>query len=275
MSVINLVCLDTSVIRNIIDTSNFSKEFEEIKKKRNVKFRIAETAFAEILSDLFDKSISFTDWREKKNLINVFLDSSCPIQEQGYNLSVAMDTFKKPKKRFTFYKKKYWVKLWKHISSARNEKQLAMTLIYYHEHQPYKLKIQENLIEPAFEDNRRDWYKYFDDVKGLVNKNTSLETIIDVFSNEFSKDYNLEKMMDFVNALASYTYKFLSDKDFNPYSKKRRNDSIDFSFIQILAKPAIFCTSDKKFYNFIQNASAPNRSNLMSPDEVINYYNSN
>lgn len=272
MGKINLVCLDTSIIKNILyDDGDIAKEFEKIKNEQKVRFRVAETTYAEILADLIDKSIPFEVWNSKIDLLNSFIDQDRPIQEQGYNLSVSMKSFKIEKPFKTLYKREYWVKVWKHITTSKNIDSLTTTIVYYHEHKPYQIRIKEDLIEPAFDDSRREWYKYYEDVKRLA-KNETLKEIIEIFSHEFEQDYNLEKMGDFIHVLSNYTFKFKSDKNFNPYSDKRRNDSIDFSFIQLLAMPAIFCTNDKKFYNFVQNTDAPNKANLMLGEDVIKYF---
>lgn len=273
MSKHELVCLDTSVIRDIIDgVISLSSDFELIKKDFKIKFRIAETSYAEILSDLFDSSITFSEWRTKKVLINNFLDSECPIQEQGYNLSVDMETFKEKKERNTYYKKAYWVKIWEHIYDAKNENDLKKPLIYFHEHKRYIIRIKEDLIDPAFQAIRDNWYDYFDKVRNSVNDKTSISDILNVFIYEFSKIYEISKMMDFISVLARYTHLYIKDKKFNPYSTKRRNDSIDFSFLQLLAKPAIFCTADDKFYRFVQASDSPNKSNIMKLEDVIKYF---
>lgn len=271
---IKLVCLDTSVLRNIIDKSpDISNEFRAIKDNFNVKFRIAETAFAEILDDLFDGTINFSDWESGVIKFDSFIDKNHPVQEQGYNLAVEMKIFNEKKKKLPLYSSKYWVKIWNHITNAKSLNDLQKHIIFYINRKPYKLKIEGDLIEPALDDSRKDWYKFFEDVKAIATADTTIEEIETEFSNGFSEFYNVEKMVDFTKVLARYAYIAISNPDFNPYSKKRKNDSIDFSFIQLLAKPAIFCTSDLKFQKFVVDSNAPNKENIKTPSEVINYYN--
>lgn len=273
MDIIKNVFLDTSVIKNILyEENDYCERFTEIKKKSKVKFRIAETAYAEILADLLESSITIEQWLKKKDEIYSFLDENCPMQEQGYNLSVDMDTFLEKKERNTLFSKKYWKTCWDAIYKIKKIEDITKTIIFHHNHKPCNIKVKEDLIAKAFDESRDEWYQYFTDVKELVNPETKIEEIREIFCEEFGKRYNIEKMKDFVYALAKYTYLHVEDKKFNPYSKKRRNDCIDFSFLQLLAKPAIFCTSDEKFQKFTQQAELPNKSNVMSPQQVFEYY---
>lgn len=270
---IKQICLDTSVIRHIIDDYNdVSGDFERIKQTFKVKFRISETAYAEILADLADGSISPTLWAGKRDRLKRFLDLQCPIQEQGHNLSVDMNIFKIPKHKSNFYNKRYWQKSWWHLYSITSSKDLTRPFIYFHKHKPYKLGVKEKLIEPAFDDTRKEWYKYFTDVKPLLRKGMSQDEIATTFENAFSKEYDITKIIDFIKVLSRYTFLLLDDKNFNPYSKNRKNDSIDFSFIQLLSKPVFFCTGDTTFQKFVIASDAPNKDNVKTPQQIIDYY---
>jgi len=279
MTLIKNVCLDTCAIRKIIHENNdFPKLFSEISERHHVNFKIAETAWAEIIQDFYNGSIKLEEWKNKRDNINNFLYKDCPIQEQGYNLSIEMKTFIVPKKRKGKFNNNYWKKCWKIIYTLNDLKDLNKKHIYCYNHKPYKIQIKLEVIEKVFKESRDEWNEYFKNVKSLNldESHYKEKDILKNFKNEFSKDYNLGKMADFIHVLSRYTYLSLVKKTpYNPESKKRKNDSIDFSFLQLLSKPAIFCSEDKNFRTLVHQSSAPNAYNVKSIQELINYYNNN
>lgn len=273
MGKIKNVCLDTTAIRNIIhEEKDYPEILKEIVDKFKVKFKIAETAWAELVQDFYDNTIKIDEWKKVKDKINDFLFLDCPIQEQGYNLSVDMDTFKKKKERVGFYNKEYWKKCWQLLYQINSSDDLKKRFFYYHEHKPYTIKIHPELIKDIFENNRMEWYGYFDLVKKTAEPGSKFGKIIEIFTGEFEKDYNVDKMIDVIHALSWFTYLYLQKTPYNPKSDKRRNDSIDFTFLQILSKPAIFCTEDGKFQTLIKESKAPNADNVKKIQELIDYY---
>lgn len=279
MTLIKNVCLDTCAIRNIIhENKDVPKLFRKISERHHVKFKIAETALAEIIQDFYDGSINLKDWKNKRDNINNFLYQDCPIQEQGYNLSIEMETFIVSKTRKGEFNNNYWKKCWKIICTLDDLEDLNKEYHYYYNHNPYKIQINPEVIEKVFKESRDEWIEYFKNVKSLNldESHNKEKDILKIFKNEFSKDYNIDKMADFIHALSHYTYLSLVKKTpYNPESKKRKNDSIDFSFLQLLSKPAIFCSEDKNFRTLVHQSSAPNAFNVKSIQELINYYNNN
>lgn len=268
------VCLDTSVIRNFIHFKNeYPESFRLIADKYNVRFKIAEIAWVEILDDLFNESIKISDWKNICFGINSFLYKECPIQEMGYNLSIEMKVHKEYKEKIEKYNFDYWRKCWLLLMDLNRKNDLKKRIFYYSNSGPASIKIYPQKIKYIIEDERNKWYKYFELVRKKVDENMSFHDIINIYKSEFEKEYNLEKASDLIHIISRYTYLHLQKLPYNPQSQKRKNDSIDFSFFQLLSKPCIFCTEDAKMKQLTIDSEAPNKDNIMNIEDILKYYN--
>lgn len=289
----DLVILDTCVIRNVLHEkkqyflfwrkNGYVKIIKElIKQKAKADFRIGETAFAELVKQLLNRSIKFKEWKKRIKLFDKLIDVELPIQYFGRDLSVEMN-IKTGLNYSDGFSKDFWVKAWELIRSAKTKKDLEKEITYKDINgKPFKRTINEDLVKKVFEDEYFNWICNFRLLKKLIIEyNGDSKNKIKLESqNDFKtliegdmKEYNSNKIQDFACVQSKYVELYINGQ-YRPESKKRDNDVFDFSFLHILSKPALFCTTDKKFQGFAKESKAPNANNIMTPQEILYYLKS-
>lgn len=285
-----LVILDTCFIRNIIHEKKicflfYNKESyikilnELIKLKDKADFRIGETAFAELIRQLLEKRIKFKEWEKRIKLFDDLLDNNLPIQYFGVDLSVDMQ-IKKNQIHSKGFSIAYWKSVWSNVRISKYKDDLKKEIKYEDNvGNIYRTKIYEDIVKRVFEEELSNWICYFRNIKSEIeeynvknNQRISKQNeIIKLIEDDLINDgYDLNKVKDFNHVISKYVELYLKNQ-YRPESAKRDGDVFDFSFLHILSKPAIICTTDKKFQRFVRESKAPNSDNIMLPIELLKY----
>ena len=58
------------------------------------------------------------------------------------------------------------------------------------------------------------------------------------------------------------------EEQYDPTSKKKKNDGIDLDMLQYLAAPMLICVDDDKFTNAVKNSGSYQREWMLTPIEL-------
>lgn len=199
-----------------------------------MKIRIPETTFFEFTLDLIDGSVPFNLWLKHRKKINKILDS-IKIQPMGIDLGVELDTYKTKKEKIS--NDIYWITLWKLIYSPKNKKDLFNSIFYNDNGVTKSIYINKQLAEETLNESRDQWIDYINQILNL-GTDEKLENIIKIYKAEFEQYYHVDKIEDFIFGISYITFLCNGKSSYNPSSKSRKNDTFDFSFLQLLPIPS-------------------------------------
>ncbi|MBP8017107.1 hypothetical protein KAZ01_03805 [Candidatus Gracilibacteria bacterium] len=265
---IPVVVFDTCVIRNIIhDDKTVLADWDSIFIYKNkTKFHISDIAIAELALALLQNRISFNDWERKIKKINKIIDCNMPILPSGNELSALIEN-----KRLSYPKvaggQAYWKAVWKMFFEAKNFDTIKNGVIFKGDDGiEYKIKIDDNYANSILESERITWNKYFESMRMLFGgSNISEKDILLILNEGMDKDVSTNPSQSqiyapMLHALARLIHLYVYDvvPHYNPKSKKRRNDPLDYSLIQSLSLPAIICTSDVRLKKMLSETKLNN-----------------
>ena len=277
-----IVVLDTCVCRALYD-DNVSQWFEDFKAMKNagVSFCISDIALTELEISLARESINPDQWRIMMDRLKCILTPLFPMIESSKQLFEMAEVSEREKEMSRFdYKKE----------SAFSRDEFMKSFNYENKYSiPYNVPNAEKELSKkkdqwiAFLESNIKKKNMFNTIIQNINtsgdKSEEFKTIIisSVLKKGLDEEYcsipvfsaRIDILIRYMarTILRSITYK----EPFNVYSKKRRNDGIDFVLLEALMLPARICTYDKM--NNIKSIQSYQSNWILSPEDLVREFN--
>lgn len=272
-----IIALDTNVIRELCyNEPSWLPIFEEMSK-HEYDFCLADHLFAEFLNQLQRASISEGEYQRAIKNLSTFISSRLPILPGNRELFGMCGCLKKesqfnPDETHSFCHATY-----KLLSSAKNIDDMLKSIEVSYGKKRVKIFLKNSeQIQETIDEERNRWieeiksHDSFSEKELDDNKTELITTITDLLDKEIECDPPLSIRLD-VAIRHKYRQIKIANRlrtPYNPESKKKINDGIDYNMDFVFMLPAILCTSDDNYYKVIKDLNSFQSQWAYKPDEM-------
>lgn len=277
-----IIALDTNVIRELCyNEPNWLPTFEEMSKNE-YDFCLTDHLFAEFLNQLQRASISEDEYQKAIKNLSTFISSRLPILPGNRELfgmcgCLNIESRFNPDEAYSFYHATY-----KLLSSATNIDDMlkGIEVSYGKKCMGIFLKSTEQ-IQKTIDEERDRWieeiksHDSFTEKELEDNKTEIINTITNSLDKKIECDPSLSIRLD-VAIRHKYRQIKIANRlgtPYNPESKKKINDGIDYNMDFIFMLPAILCTSDDNYYKIIKDLNSFQSQWIYKPGELSDAWN--
>ena len=270
-----IVALDTTVIRKLCyEEPDWLPAFIEMSNE-NFDFCLSDHLIAEFINQLERKSITEDQYQKAVNNVATFISKRLPILPSNRELfgmcGILDDKDFNHEDTYAFYHS-----AWKLLYNSKSLENLSKGFETNINGKRYLTSINRNVIDNLLEEERGKWIDFFNSLNIFPEDTLKIDKdkIID-----FMKE-SVDKVIDCAPPLSTridvvIRHKFrqvnllnLSQHSYDPESKKKRNDAIDYYMDFVFMLPALLCTSDNKYYNLIKEIGSFQSEWIYKPDEL-------
>lgn len=272
-----IIVLDTTVIRELCyGEPNWLSTFVEMSHNE-YDFCLADHLVAELLNQLQRNSISSDEYQSALKKIDRFISQRLPILPGNRELfgmcNISKDEYKfDPDETLNFS-----IATYKILSSAKSFDEILNGI---------KISFGENIVEvflkdrkqiqKAIDEERRRWieeiksHNEFTEKELDKNKNEILNSMAASIDEKIKCDPPLSIRLDIAIKHRFRQIKIANrlHTPYDPESKKKINDGIDYNMDFIFMLPAILCTSDRNYYKIIKELNSFQSKWIYLPDEI-------
>ena len=270
-----IVALDTTVIRELCyKEPDWLPVF--IKMSNNqFDFCLSDHLIAEFINQLERKSITEDQYQKAIHNISTFISKRLPILPSNRELfgmcAILDEKSFSPKDTYRFYHL-----AWKLLCSSQNLEDLSkgIEITMNGERQLFSLK--KDTVDKLLDEERGRWIDFFNYLNIFPEDTLKIDKdkIIDFMKESVDKVIGctppLSTRLDVVIRHKFRQVELMNRGryPYDPESKKKRNDAIDFYMDFVFMLPALLCTSDKDYYNVIKEINSFQSRWIYKPDEL-------
>lgn len=278
------ILLDTCVIRGHLHESGTPLDLIAIhRSSEQLRFSIPGGTWVELLEQLTEERLKWTDWANKIPAIDSILDNRWPILPTNKKLAALAGTHTDvpiDEENVRRHMKAIW-HLTRHSKSTQELEKGEFFRRTDGEIRQIKLEISK--LKEAANSERELW-------KNIINKtqdtfkrsgHTPSEGEMVALLKEHQGTHpgdppNLsEKLDSVIRMIAHFVSQSLRENDpYNPCTTNRRGDAFDLSLLFYISLPCVICTADKRFANRLRGTNALHASQVVTVDEFNDLVNS-
>jgi hypothetical protein len=276
--------LDTSAVRKHLHRDADRIDLEMIRKNRDdLLVSLPDIAPAELVKQLLEASIKWGEWGRIAEL-DALLDPVMPVIAGGRELALISGLF--PVADFDEEdSRRYYKAGWNLLVRSRSRSALSRGIEYRDRRgrrRRRKLRAEPNHIDQVFEDERRGWKEFLDEMKGIPGlaeqPRAEIGRIVDLAMTPGAGEAAdlPDKLEAQRRILARYIAEYLRKKEpYNPVSPKNKGDIIDFTMLMVLALPdTVICTADENtLIKRLREGGSNQLRRVITPQELNQHLN--
>ena len=279
-----IIVLDTTVIRGLCyDDPSWLSTFVEMSQNE-YDFCLADHLVAEFLNQLQRGSISDAEYQRAIKKLSTFISPRLPIlpgNRELFGMSGCLSDKRKfdPDETFRFCNASYEL-----LASANSFDDMlkGIEANYGEKHVKIFLKDSEQ-IQNAIDEERKRWIEEIKSHDVFTEKelDDNRTEIINSMAASLDKKIECDPPLS-IRLDVAIRHKFRQIKianrlhtPYNPESKKKINDGIDYNMDFTFMLPAILCTSDTNYHRIIKELNSFQSNWVYLPDEILDEWKNN
>lgn len=272
-----IIVLDTTVIRELCyGDPGWLPTFVEMSHNE-YDFCLADHLVAEFLNQLQRSSISDDEYQSAFKKLSTFISPRLPIlpgNKELFGMCGCLEDGHKfdPDETFRFCTATYGL-----LSSANSFEDILKGIEANYGEKQVKIFLKDTeQIQKSIDEERERWIEEIKSHDGFTEKELDENRTEIINSMAASLDEKIECDPPISIRLdVAIRHKFRQIKianrlhtPYNPESKKKINDGIDYNMDFTFMLPAILCTSDKNYYRIIKELNSFQSNWVYLPDEI-------
>lgn len=272
------VILDTCTIRNHLHGMGTQLDIGAIRSSsEQLRFSLPGGASVELLEQLTEGRVPWSEWTNGIPLIDSILDHRWPLLPTGRQLAalagtqtdIAIDIEAE---------RRHLKAVWRLQCLSKCTADLEKGGHYEGvDGQKYGIKLEIPKLQAAAKAERESWINYIHHIQSLLPslglKNVGEADILALMkSNQGTYPGDPPDLGDKLDSVARMIALLVAQAlktkaPYNPDTEKRRGDAFDISLLFYVPLPCVICTADKKFVNRLRDTGAPHARQVVSVDE--------
>jgi hypothetical protein len=274
------IALDTGIVRDF-GFSRGDAAFAALKEVRGFghRFRLADHAIVELVAQLDEERFKWQDWKNARARAVEIIDRVNPIIAGGWELfaGVGLSVGDRTGHEQPLLRRDEAVALWERLLSARNPtefRELWTAVVDGHE---VRFGFKRGAGGELLQGLRDKWTTSFDEIvkRSSFESPDDEESLVKVVANGLDARAGWERppfsvrVDSMIRTYAHLAVRRLKEEEpYDPRSKKKRNDGIDFDMLQYHGVPMLVCVDDRKFTNAVAGGGSGQRAWMLTPLEL-------
>lgn len=287
-----MLVLDTNVVRNLVcgDTRFVTFEPLEAFAAEGGAICLSEVAFLELVAFFKRNPESWANWRAVRPRFAAILSPTTPLITGGNELFASAGITLTAAREIAMsrvVRDVLCLRLWASIRTAESVADVRAEFRDAIHSKVYMLNVAK--VAEVLDDERRDWVTRFAEMRADVEERGALFGPGDVAGRQHEK--RCEELRAFLDRLSESDPRasvrldamvcvwadlssraLLEEPTYNPATKKKRNDSLDYELLRCLGLPAAICTGDGKFREMVERSGTWQRAWLVDPKDLEQPY---
>ncbi len=159
--------------------------------------------------------------------------------------------------------------LWDLLSDTKSDAR-----VYEHNGEQHRVALEGNAADEVLSAERAAWCEHFDGLQAIPKATLSpadnLDLLRQAVDRESVRGLPLSSRLDLQlkYLYRRYCHRNAAEGAYNPHSKRRRNDGIDFNLLYALLGPAFIVTRDERLLVNMQEIQSYQAGWVMSPEQL-------
>jgi hypothetical protein len=272
------VILDTCTVRSHLHCIGNQIDLDGIHRSSELlRISIAGGTIFELLEQLIEGRVQWSEWGQKIRTIDSVLDRRWPIFPTGNPLALLSKTQTGEHSNIESTRRLLCA-AWDSLRSAACTDDLKAGVNYEDvDGKHYSVRLNAEDLSTRGADLRDGWKGWVGNVSELINATFKSPPPEDFLADLVRKKLGsgLGDSIDLADRLdaaarlvAKFAYESVNQRTpYNPHSDKRRGDAIDFMMLFYLPLPAIVCTADQPFINRVRATGTPQSRLVLNVSE--------
>jgi len=272
------ILLDTCTVRNHLHAIGKQLDFNAIRSSHEqLRFSLPGGTGVELLEQLTEGRISWSEWTKGIPAIDSILDQRWPLLPTGRQLAALAGTQTDIVIDIEA-ERRHLQAVWRLQRHSNNTPDLQRGGWYEGtDGKRYGIKLELSKLQMVSTTERDSWKNYIRHIQALLpslgmKRGTEADILSLMKMNQGTYPGDPPDLGDKLDSVARMIARLVSQalktKDaYNPDTDKRRGDAFDLSLLFYVPLPSVICTADEKFVNRLRDTGAPHSCQVVSVDE--------